>query len=98
MSLYTVKTGIEILLLSMVRIIQVHHMEYETKKRINVTLDMLERETYLGYDFISEIYKLRRLYRSLENIHTRNDEHEFDILSDQIQESIDKCIAIMNCY
>ncbi len=98
MSFYSAKTGLEVLVWSMMSIIQNHRMKYDTKKRINDTLDILERETFLGHNFISEIYKLRRLFRSLESLDTIEDEDEFDIIENQIKESLDKCLAILACY
>ena len=98
MSFYSAKTGLEILVWSMLSIEQNHRMKYETKKRVNDTLDILERETFLGPDFIAEIYKFRRLFRSLEPLDTIQDEDEYEIISDQIKESMDKCLAILACY
>lgn len=46
MSFYSAKTGLEILVWSMLSIEQNHRMKYETKKRVNDTLDILERETF----------------------------------------------------
>lgn len=98
MSFSSAKTGIEILAWSMMSVVENHRMKYETKQRINDTLDILERETFLGPDFISEIYKLRRLFRSLEPLDIIHDEDEFEIVSDKIHDSMNKCLAILSCY